>query len=359
MPEPEKRRRRSHKAGLPPGTLVHIGERKADHVRLTLFQYRQGECREQQLKSLEEFLSLISPAEPGVVTWLDIGGIHELTVIERLGAFFHLHPLLLEDIVNTEQRPKAEEYGDLAYVVMKMLYADSVRSVIQAEQISLVHGHNVVLSFQENGGDVFASIRQGLRTGKGRIRTLGADYLVYSLVDAIVDSYFGVLELLGERIERVEDLVLTEPGPHTLQDIYSLRRELLFVRRAVWPLREVVSSMQRGDSRLISDTTKTYLRDVYDHTIQVIDTIETLRDMVAGMLDIYLSSISNRMTAVMKVLTIITTIFMPLTFIAGVYGMNFRSMPELEWRWGYPLVLVVMAAIGLFMVWAFKRKRWL
>ena len=360
MPESVKRiRRRSQKAGLPPGTLVHIGERRADQVRLTLFLYREQECQEKDVKTVDEFVSIMSTVQPGTITWLDIGGIHDLPVIEKLGAFFHLHPLLLEDVVNTEQRPKREEYGEYSYVVVKMLYADPARSVVRAEQISLVHGAQCVLSFQENGGDVFSPIRERLRAGKGRIRSLGADYLLYSLLDAIVDGYFGVLEVLGEKTAQVEERVLTDPGNQTLQGIYALKRELLFVRRAVWPLREVVSGLEREESPLIAPEIKHYFRDVYDHTIQVIDTVETLRDMVTGMLDIYLSSISNRMTSVMKVLTIITTIFMPLSFIAGVYGMNFEHMPELTWRWGYPLVVTVMLAIGLLMLWFFKRKHWL
>ncbi|MGH7233677.1 MAG: magnesium/cobalt transporter CorA [Nitrospiraceae bacterium] len=357
--DPAKRRRRSQKTGLPPGTLMHIGERKTDTVRLTLFQYREGECRERDLKNAEDLLAALAEGESGTVTWLDVGGIHDVALIERLGAFFHLHALLLEDIVNTEQRPKGDEYGDYGYIVLKMLYWKADRSVMLAEQISLVYGSHFVLSFQENGGDVFSPIRERLRTGKGRLQKMSADYLMYSLIDAIVDNYFVVLEVLGERSEQLEDRLLADPGQQTLRDIYTLRRDLLFVRRAVWPLREVIRNLERGESRLMTDDTRPYLRDVYDHTIQVIETVETLREMIAGMLDIYLSSMSNRMTAVMKVLTIITTIFMPLTFIAGVYGMNFEHMPELKWRWGYPLVLVIMAIVGGLMVAYFRKKKWL
>jgi magnesium transporter len=354
-----KGKRRSQKAGLPPGTLVHIGEQKIEKVRLTLMQFSEAGCHEHEPKAIEDVLSILSATEPATVTWLDVGGIHDLTMIERLGAFYHLHPLLLEDIVNTEQRPKAEDYGDFGYVVLKMLYCGAARTTIYTEQVSVVYGTRLVLSFQENGGDVFSFVRDRLRTGKGRLRQSGADYLLYSLVDAIIDSYFAVLEVLGERSEQVEERLLADPRQQTLREIYSLKRELLFVRRAVWPLREVISSLQRGDSRLIADGTRPYFRDVYDHTIQVIDTVEVLRDMAASMLDIYLSSISNRMTSVMKVLTVITTIFMPLTFIAGVYGMNFKYMPELDWQWGYPLVLLAMGVVGMFMALYFKRKKWL
>ncbi|HJU05969.1 MAG TPA: magnesium/cobalt transporter CorA [Nitrospiraceae bacterium] len=354
-----RKRRQSQKAGLPPGTLVHIGERKTDRIRLTLFQYREHECLERELHTVEEVATALAEKEPDSITWLNVGGIHDVALIERLGALFQLHALLLEDVVNTEQRPKGEEYGEYGYVVLKMLYCEGNRSVIFTEQISIVYAGRLVVSFQENGGDVFSPIRERLRTGKGRLRTLSADYLMYSLIDAIVDSYFAVLEVLGEKSERVEDRVLSDPGPQTLHDIYALKRELLFVRRAVWPLREVIRGLDREGTRFITDTTRPYLRDVYDHTIQVIDTVETLRDMVAGMLDIYLSSISNRMTAVMKVLTIITTIFMPLSFIAGVYGMNFDYMPELKSPWGYPIVLAAMATVGGLMVLYFKTKKWL
>lgn len=355
----KRRKRRSHKTGLPPGTLVHIGERKTDKVSFTLFQYYEAECRERRPKDIDDVLAALSQSESETVTWLDVGGIHDVTVIERLGAFFHLHPLLLEDVVNTEQRPKAEEYEQHGYVVLKMLYCGADRSMIHTEQISLVYSPRFVVSFQENGGDVFAPIRERLRDGRGQVRKCGADYLMYTLVDAIVDSYFSVLEVLGEKSEAVENGLLNDPANQTIKDMYSLKRDLLFVRRAVWPLREVIRNLERGDARFIADDTRPYLRDVYDHTIQVIDTVETLRDMVAGMLDIYLSSMSNRMTSVMKVLTVITTIFMPLTFIAGVYGMNFEHMPEIKWRWGYPLVLTGMAMVGLFMALYFRRKKWL
>lgn len=359
-PTPGKKlRRRSAKAGLPPGTLVHIGEQKAARIRLALMQYHEGALDEQELKTVEEFFARVPSAVTGTVTWLDIGGIHDVRVVEQLGKGLQLHPLLLEDIVNTEQRPKREDYGTALYVVVKMLRADPAHSLIHTEQVSFVLLPQVLLSFQENGGDVFAPVRDRIRTGKGRIRQGKVDYLFYSLFDAIVDNYFAVLEMLGERIEQIEDRLLVEASPDTLRDLYQVKRELLFVRRAVWPLREVLSGLERGDSDLIADATRLYLRDVYDHTVQVIDTLETQRETVAQMLDIYLSSVSNRMTAVMKVLTIITTIFMPLSFLAGLYGMNFRRMPGLDSPWGYPIVVALMVAIGLTMLAIFRRKRWL
>jgi magnesium transporter len=349
-------KRRSQKAGLPPGTLVHIGEKRTDKVRIRLITYTENEFQESEGVLRPDPWP---PKDPKTVIWLDIGGIHQLDVIEAVGKAYDLHPLLLEDVVNTEQRPKLDDYGTYLFLVLKMLYPQEGGKLINAEQVSLVAGQNFVLSFQENGGDVFGPTRERLRTGKGRIRTLGADYLLYSLVDAIVDNYFTVLELLGERIERLEDEVVSNCRRETLHSIHAAKRELLSLRRSVWPLREVISGLARGESTLIQPGTRMYLRDVYDHTIQVIDTIETFRDMTASMLDIYLSSISNQMTAVMKVLTIITTIFMPLSFIAGIYGMNFEHMPELNWRWGYPFALGVMLALGLGMVWFFRRQKWL
>lgn len=355
----KKANRRSAKAGLAPGTLVYIGARKTDHVRLTLIQYRDGVFKQQELKSIEEFLEMYTSAEPGVLTWLDIGGLHDVQIIEQIGKAFQLHPLLLEDIVNTEQRPKREDYGSFIYVVVKMLCLDAPRTGILTEQVSLVTGERLLLSFQENGTDVWAPIRERLRTGKGRIAAAGTDYLLYSLLDAVVDNYFAVLEFMGEQLEQIEDRLLVAPSPETLQDLHALKREMLFVRKATWPLREALSGLGRGESPLIAESTRLYMRDVYDHTVQVIDTLEALRDTEAEMLDIYLSSMGNRMASVMKVLTIITTIFMPLSFIASVYGMNFRYMPGLDSRWGYPVVLAFMVGIGLLMVILFHKKRWL
>jgi magnesium transporter len=265
---------------------------------------------------------------------------------------------VLEDILNTNQRPKIEDYGEYHYIVLKMLTVERGYG-IASEQVSIILGRQFVLSFQEGiAGDLFSSVRERLQNEKGRIRKMGADYLAYSLIDAIVDHYFTILETFGEEVELVEEELVLNPKDETLRRIQRLRREMLLLRRSVWPLREVVSTMERGESPLIADQTKVYLRDVYDHTVQTIDSIETLREMLSGMLDIYLSSVSNRLNAVMKVLTIIATIFMPLTFLAGVYGMNFRHMPELEWPWAYPAVLLVMLAIGLSMVTYFKKRKW-
>ena len=262
-----------------------------------------------------------------------------------------------EDAV-ADQRPKLDDYETCLFLVMKMLSVTDRQDII-VEQVSLILGRNFVLSFQENGTDVFTPVRDRLRGGKGRLRQSGADYLLYALVDAIVDQYFAVLEVLGEKIEALQDLVVSDPKPETLRQIHSLKRQLLFLRRAVWPLREATNNLSRSECPFLQESTKVFFRDVYDHVVQIVDTIETLREMVSSSLDIYLSSISYRLNAVMKVLTIITTIFMPLTFIVGIYGMNFEHMPELKWEWGYPLVLGLMVAIAIAMLGFFKRKKWI
>ncbi|PIV20793.1 MAG: magnesium and cobalt transport protein CorA [Deltaproteobacteria bacterium CG03_land_8_20_14_0_80_45_14] len=354
MPKPIKKR--SKKAGLPPGTLVHIGEKKAETPKITIMDYDEAHFQEKETKTIEECLLF---KDKPTVTWINIDGLHQVEILERLGECYGLHPLVLEDILNTDQRPKMEDYGEYLFIVLRMLNYNDKSSEIEAEQISLILGTNFVLSFQEKEGDTFNPIRERIRNSKGRIRRMGADYLSYSLLDSIVDNYFIILEKLGEKIEFLEDELVTRPTPETLQIIHHLKREMIYLRKAVWPLREVIGSLERGEPPLVKETIRVYLRDVYDHTIQVIDTIETFRDMVSGMLDIYLSSISNRLNAVMKVLTIIATIFMPLTFLAGIYGMNFKYMPELEWRWSYPVVWLIMVGIGVSMLLYFRKKKWL
>ena len=346
--------KRSRKTGLPPGTLVHIGERKSEKVTVTVFRYSGADCEELQQEQVD---GLARPVDESVV-WINVGGVHQVEVVETLGKQFSLHPLMLEDVANTDQRPKLDDYETYFFLVIKMLSLTK-RNEIAVEQVSLVLGRNYVISFQENGTDVFQPVRERLRGGKGRLRQSGADYLLYSLVDAIVDQYFAVLESLGEKIEALQQTVVDDPRPETLNDIHALKRQLLYLRRAVWPLRDVMNNLSRSTCPFLQEPTKVFFRDVYDHVVQIVDTIETLREMVSASLDIYLSSVSYRLNAVMRVLTVITTIFMPLSFIASIYGMNFEHMPELQSRWGYPLVLAVMTAVGVGMLLLFKKKRWL
>jgi len=346
----------SKKAGLPPGTLVHIGEERTEKTRVTVAEYDAQNFQERNGVTTDS--CYVFPPEP-TVTWVNVDGVHQVEVLEKLGNCFGIHPLALEDILNTEQRAKIEDYGEDLFIVVKMLSYNEAKDEIEAEQISLILRRNALLSFQEKEGDDFAAVKERLRSGKGRLRKMGADYLAYTLLDIVVDRYFGVLEKLGERIEALEGKLLTDPGTPTLRKIQNLKKEMLLLRKWIWPFREAISSLGRGEFPGIQESTRIYLRDVHDHAIQVMDTIEVFRDMLSGMLDIYLSSLNNRMNAVMKVLTIIATVFMPLTFLAGVYGMNFKHMPELEWPWGYPLILLVMAGVAVLMLILFRRKKWL
>jgi magnesium transporter len=348
--------RGARKAGLPPGTLMYTGRKKVDAVTIDIMDYDESAVREVSASSVEE--SVPFKGEP-TVTWLNVTGLHDVSVVEKIGEVFGLHPLVLEDILSTGQRPKHEDFGDYSFFVLTTLHRDKEGGDILTEQISLILGRGYVVSFQEIPGDPFDHVRERIRAGHGRIRRAGSDYLTYALIDAIVDNYFVVLEGLGDDIEELGETVIGHPTPDTLNRIQTLKRELSHLRRSIWPLREVVSAFQRAESALLSESTEIYLRDVYDHSIQVVETIEAFRDMVSGMFDTYLSSVSNRMNDVMKVLTIIATIFIPITFVAGVYGMNFRRMPELEWPWAYPAALGVMLAIAVFMIFYFKRKRWL
>ena len=345
--------KKSKKTRLFPSAIT---EKKAEKVKITIMDYNETRFQEKEVKKIEECFPF---KDKPTITWINIDSIQDIPIIEQIGAHFDMHPLIIEDIVNTTQRPKYEDFGDYILIVLKMLYYDEKEEVINAEQISLIIGSNFVISFQEKEGDIFDPIRDRIRNDKGRIRKMGADYLAYALIDAIVDHYFTILEKIGEKIETKEEELVSNPRPEILQAIHELKREMIFLRRSVWPLREVVSGLQRTESSLIAKSTGIFLRDVYDHTIQVIDTIETFRDMTSSMLDIYLSSLSNKMNEVMKVLTIIATIFIPLTFIAGVYGMNFKYMPELTWHLGYAVVWLIMISVAILMVCYFKKKEWL
>lgn len=347
--------KRSKKSGLPPGSVVHIGEKKIETPRITLMDYTPSQFTEKVVHSADECLSF---RDNPSITWININGLSDTALIEQIGKGFNLHPLILEDIVNTEQRPKIEDFDNYLFMVLRMLNYDPLNKDIKSEQISLVLGHNFVLSFQEDIGDVWDGVRERIRNDKGRIRKEYSDYLAYSLMDAIVDNYFFILEKSEEDIEGLEEEIIQSSDKTLLPSIHHLKREMLTLRRSVWPLRETINSLMHSDNPLIHDTTRIYLRDIYDHTIQVIETIESLRDISSGLLDIYLSSVSNRLNEIMKVLTIISAIIMPLTLIAGIYGMNFEYMPELRWKWGYPGALILMVVIGTAMLLYIKRKKW-
>jgi magnesium transporter len=349
-------KRVAHKAGLSPGTLMQTGEIPSRSVRLDVMAFDEAQIVERKNVSVADAVKQLTQTG---VSWINIDGIHDTSVVETLGKQFNLHPLVLEDITTTGQRPKLEDYGEYLFVTIKMLSLDPQTTEVVSDELSLLFGPHYVLTIHENESDVFEPVRERLRKGSGRLRKSGSDYLAYALIDAVVDNYFVVFEHLGEHFEEMQNNVVQNPTPETLGLIQHFKNELLILRKAVWPVRELVSGLQRSDSPVMSRSTEVYLRDVHDHTIQIIDTIETFRDMLSGMLDIYLSSASNRLNAVMKVLTIIATIFIPLTFLAGVYGMNFQFMPELQWRWGYPLLWVVMIVSALAMLFWFRRRKWL
>ena len=327
------RRKRAAKSEPSPGSPADTGEKKVEKVRVTLMDYdAKGNFEEREITDLTE---LAAAKDSDSVTWVNVAGLHEINVIESIGQFFGIHPLLLEDILTTDQQPKMEQYDNYIYIILKMLCWQPEEHTVETEQISIVLGSHFVLTFQERDPDDFEALRQRLRDPNKRIRKLGPDFLAYSVLDAIVDGYFVVLEAIGDEIELRETEVVRDPGSEILQSVHDLKRELLLLRKSIWPFREVIGGLQRGESELFQKDTLIYLRDVYEHTVQIIDTVETFRDIVSSMLDIYLSSVSNRLNEVMRVLTVISTIFIPLTFITSLYGMNFHYMPELSWRWGY------------------------
>lgn len=348
--------RKRSEIGLAPGTLVHIGEKKAEKVVIRVLAYNTEKLIEKELDSVEECLEFKD--QPDINLWINIDGLDRVDFIEKLGNCFNIHPLTLEDVLNTGQRPKTEDYDSYIYAVLKMIFLDTEKEKIIIDQISIIIGPNYILSFQEKQGDVFDPVRERFENPASRLRKNGVDYLAYSLIDAVVDNYFLILEHLGDKIEYLDEGLVIQPGPETLKIIHKYKRDMIILRKSVWPLRELINGLQRVESDLIKKATRVYLRDVYDHTIQIIDSIEGFQDILSSMIDIYLSSISYRMNDVMKILTVIATIFIPLTFIAGVYGMNFEYMPELKWRWGYPVVMVGMTIIGISMFVFFKKREW-
>lgn len=346
----------SKKVGLPPGSLYYTGQHGEEPVTIQLFNYGEEGFEEEELLTIPDTFPYLD--DPNT-SWININGVHSVEVVEEICRHYKIHPLTIEDIVSTDQRPKIEEGEGYVYVVLKMMEFDADKESIQAEQVSLILGKGFVLSFQEREGDTFNPVRDRLRAGKGRIRTRGADYLLYALIDTVVDNYFVIMEKVGDSMAAIEEKLLVNASKQSFDSVYNFKREMLAIRRSTWPLREVVYRLERDDIALITSDTKVFIRDVYDHMIQVIDTVETYRDLLSGMVDLYHSSVSTRTNEVMKVLTIISTIFIPLTFIAGVYGMNFEIMPELKWTYGYPLIWGIMLIIALGMMVIFKRKHWL
>lgn len=345
-------KRRSSQAGAPPGTLVHLGERRVERARIRVLSYGPDFTEEREVANAADCVT----GARGI-TWVAISGLHDVDVVRTVGECFDLHPLVLEDILDTGQRPKVEIFDDHLVCIVRSFSAG--RDRVDLQQVSLVLRPPFVISFEEAAGELFDPLRDRIRAGRGRIRATGADYLLYALLDTIVDSCFSVLEEIAEQTEMLEDAILEDPGPVTLEAIHRLRSDLALIRRGAGPMRDAIGLLGRGESNLIGRELELFLRDVHDHVIQVTEIAESLREVLIGMLDIYVSGVSNRLNEVMKVLTMIATIFMPATFVAGVYGMNFEHMPELQQPWGYPAALGVMLAIGLGMLAFFRRKGWI
>ncbi|MBU2928651.1 magnesium/cobalt transporter CorA [Winogradskyella psychrotolerans] len=353
-----KKRTQNYKKhiGKAPGTLVYTGKKTEKQLQIESFDYTKETLNERVLNNIEDARSY---RETDSVTWINVDGLNSLGEIENIGKQYDLHPLVLEDIVNTTQRPKIDEYDDYLFIVLKMLYYDADENVV-IEQVSLVLGKNYVLSFQESEGDVFDTVRDRIRVGNGRIRGLKSDYLLYALIDAVVDHYFSIIETLGNKIEDLEtDLFDGHAKENISIEVQQLKREILKVRRAIFPLREIINRIEKGEHPLIYRRTITYYRDIYDHLIQVSENIDIYREMIWSLMDMYMTTISNKMNEVMKVLTIISTIFIPLTFLAGIYGMNFNNIPELRYEYSYFILLGVMFVMLILMLIYFKRKKWL
>jgi magnesium transporter len=347
---------RAKKAGLPPGSLVHVGQQKIERPVISLIDYDLAVCEISNDITIDRVTTC---KETDTVSWINLSGIHDTGLIDEFGKRFGIHPLALEDILNTHHRPKIDEYEGYTLIIIKMLFFDEENHAIRTEQVSVVLGSNYVLSFQESEGDVFDGVRDRLQRGNGKIRQRGPDYLAYALLDSIVDSYYQILEKIGDLLVQLEDELITSPESSLLTTIHHYKRELLLLRKSLWPLREVVGQMYKEDSSLIREDTRIYLRDLHDHTVQTIDTLEIYRDTITGLQDLYMSSVSIRMNEIMKVLTVMASIFIPLTFIAGIYGMNFDYMPELKWHWAYFALWGVMAACGAGMLIFFRKKKWL
>jgi magnesium transporter len=347
---------KNKKIGLPPGTLIHVGLKKTDKTQLEKIEYNSKEFKQEKCLSIEECLKF---DYDNSVKWINIDGLHETNIIAEIGKSFNIHNLLLEDILDTNHRPKAEEFDDYLFFTLKMLAVDKKKKIITSEQVSIILGKDWVLTFQEKPGDVFNALRTRIKDNKGVIRQKKADFLFYSIIDIIVDHYFYVIDFLNDNIEKLEEEVILNPSQKSLNKIQHYKRTLITIRKNIVPLREAVSSLQKFNIKHIEKNTYPYLRDVYEHLIHINDSIDSQRDMLSGIMDLYVSGVSNRMNEVMKVLTIIATIFIPLTFIAGIYGMNFDNMPELHWKYGYFATLFIMVVIGVAMLFYFKKKKWL
>ncbi len=349
----------SAKRGLSAGSLVFVGEAKMPEVKISVIEYNENSFKTSTFGQIEAVLRRVPAVLANGVTWLNIDGLHDIALIEQVGQHFGIDRLTLEDLLNTTQRPKLDDFESYVFLVVKVLNFNKTTMSLEIEQISFVLGKNFVLSFQELEGDTFNSVRQRLHKSGSLLRRRGADFLLYALLDTIVDNYFVITEALNEKIEDLEERLLYENNSVLINEIYALKKELGQLRKSIYPLREVIVTLDHNESQILSSDTKWFIRDIYDHTLQVIDHIDTFKDSAGTLLELYMSNISNKMNEVMKVLTVISTIFIPLTFIVGVYGMNFKNMPETEWEYGYFLILGLMVLAAVGMIYYFRRKKWL
>ncbi|NTW32115.1 MAG: magnesium/cobalt transporter CorA [Bacteroidetes bacterium] len=351
-----KKNKLSQKAGLPPGTIVHVGKENTSEVVVSMLFYNAEIAEEKQISDINECRDYQNREG---VTWINVIGIHKTDIIESVGKFFNLHPLVLEDIANTEQRPKFEEFDNYIFFTLKNLKSDNEKNDIAYEHVSFVFGKNYVISFQENDTGIFNEIKKRIISGISRAKSKSTDYLVYLLIDATIDSYYEITENIEDKIEFVEDEVLADNAKNSLTEILIVKRDLVVLLKSIFPLREAIGKLQRSENKLIADTSRVFFNSIYDHTVHIIESVESQRDILSGLMDIYLTNISNRMNSIMKVLTIIATIFIPLTFFAGVYGMNFKFFPEIGWQYGY-LYFWILCIISIsIMFWFFRKKRWL
>ncbi len=346
----------SAKSGLPPGSLVHVGKVQPGDVSISVIDYDENGVH---LKDSADVDHLRSTESAGTTRWIDVNGLHQVETIAQIGWQFGLHPLILEDVLNTNQRPKIEEAGDSLFIVLKVVHYDEDAEEIDTEQLSLVLGPHFLLTFREASSPLFEGLRESIVEGRGRIRNEGADYLVSCLIDVVVDKYFEILDKLAVRIEQVEEELGVGPRRETIRDIHELRTDMIVLRRSLWPLRDVIGKLAKGDKPVIRDSTLPYLRDVHDHAIHVVETLDTYRELVTGIHDIYLSTTGNKLNEIMTVLAIIGTIFIPLTFLTGWYGMNFKAMPELASPWGYPGAIIIALASTVVMLIFFRWKKWI
>lgn len=348
---------RKHKLGQPPGALLYTGTPRTEKASFSLTSYNDKTHSEH---TYNNFASCFEKTIPGFTHWINIEGLHDTELVASIGERFGIHPLTLEDVVNTQTRPKFEDYDGYLVVILKMIRFDPEARKVITEQLVIILKDQIVITFQEKDGeDAFDHVRHRIKVSKGRIRRSGADYLCYALMDAVVDYYFEVLERIGDLVEDLEEALIQEPKQEMMHRLHDLKRQMIMLRKSVWPLRELINNIERSENPQITDHTHLYLRDLKDHIVLVIDTVETYRDLLSGLMDLYLSSVSNRMNEVMKVLAIISTVFIPVTFLAGVYGMNFDIMPELHDPRAYYILWGVMILLMISQIFYFKKRKWL